>query len=395
MHRDGIDALLLTGEENVAYFSGYRVATIVKSAAPCLIIPADDSPRSVLSVGRRGNYEVMSSVDQVHYCVNPESGFTRELERLTSLKFSKGRLNTTIEELKSAGLSNKIIGVELGEGMRMGLCVKEYQGIKSGLPNATFVDAGNLIWELRMIKSPSEVQYIKKACEVACKGFQIGFNSLREGMSEREFARAVYKGFLDAGSEDNPLEMCLNIRAGWDRYVMSSTRPTDRILKKGDIIVIDNGGRLYRGYNADIARAGCVGQPSPKQKELFDIARQAQEVGINRIKAGVPASRVYADVADFIKKAGYERYTLYEGMGHGVGLDMHEPPHFDGSSDMILKSGMVVSMEPCIYDAPLVQWMLQGIVAPSEGVFFLEDDILVTDGNPEVLSKLSSDLFIV
>jgi Xaa-Pro aminopeptidase len=152
---------------------------------------------------------------------------------------------------------------------------------------------------------------------------------------------------------------------------------------------------LYRGYWADIARFACVGEPSKNQKELCDIAREAQEVGIDNLRPGVPVSQVYAKVMDFIKKSGYERYQMYEDAGHGIGLDIHEPPHFNYRSDVILRPGMVVTMEPTIYDIPVIKGILEGSINPAEGLFFLEDEVLITDSKPEILSPLDRSMHIV
>jgi len=391
MHERRIDGLLITSEENVYYFSGYRTtAGFIKDYAPCVIIlPAQGSPRSILSIAMRGNAEAMSSVSDVCYL-----GW-EGLERLTDLRFSTGFVETIIKEIEPEGLGSQTIGVELNQSMRMGVSAKDFESIKSALSKATFVDAGPLIWELRMVKSSLEVQHLKRACDMACKGFQIGFKSLREGMSEREFARAVYIGMLDAGCEDNPVKMTLNTRAGLDRYAWCEARPSERIIKKGDIVILDNGGMLYRGYWADIARFACVGEPSKNQKELCDIAREAQEVGIDNLRPGVPVSQVYAKVMDFIKKSGYERYQMYEDAGHGIGLDIHEPPHFNYRSDVILRPGMVVTMEPTIYDIPVIKGILEGSINPAEGLFFLEDEVLITDSKPEILSPLDRSMHIV
>ena len=392
MHEHDIDVLLLISEENVNYFSGYRTTcaqAFIKDYPPSiLILPANGSPCLILSISMRGNAEAMSSVDDLRFL-----GWDG-LENLTNLIFPKDIVKTTVRTIESEGLSNKTIGLELDRSMRVAISQNDFEGIKKGLPEATFVDAGQLIWEVRMVKSSLEVQHLRRSCEIACKGFRVGLESLKEGMSEKEFARAIYRGMLDAGCEDTPLQMWLNVKAGWDRYTMSDTRPTNRTFKKGDIVVLD-GGTRYRGYFSDIARVACVGKPSKKQTEIYNIARQAQEIGIDNLRPGVHVRQVYASVMTFIKESGYNKYQMYEGIGHGIGLDFHEPPYFNSKSDVVLRPGMVVTVEPCMYDRPVIKGILEGDIMPAEGLFFIEDMVLVTDGKPEILSPLRKDLFVV
>lgn len=383
MAKHGMHAMLITSEENVSYFSGFRttIGGYIKESLPnTLIVPASGSPCLVLGLSMRANAQGMSSIDDVQFL-----GW-EGVEKLTDSKFPEEYAETIVGVVESKDLRNKTIGLELNHAMRIGSSQDDFEHVKKALPNANFVDAGPLIWELRMVKSSLELEHVKKACDITCRGFRAGFESLKAGMTEREFARIIYRSMIDAGCEDTPVKMWLNLRAGSDRYAMLDSRPTDRSFKKGDIVVLD-GGLCYRGYFSNITRIACIGTPSKRQKELYDIAQHAEEIGIESLRAGVSVREVYDSVMDFIRTSGYGRYQMYDTMGHGVGLDFHEPPYVNSKSAIVLESGMLVTMEPCLYDVPVVKTILGESDSPGEGVFFVEDEIVITNSKPEILSS--------
>lgn len=392
MSKHGMHAMLITSEENVTYFSGFRttIGGYIKESWPnTLIVPASGSPCLVLGLSMRANAQAMSSIDDMQFL-----GWDG-LEKLTDLSFSEDYAKTIVRVVESKDLIDKTIGLELNHAMRIGSSQTDLEHVKNALPNANFVDAGSLIWELRMVKSRLELEHVRKSCEITCRGFRAGLESLEEGMTEREFARIIYRTMIDAGCEDAPVKMWLNLRGGSDRYAMLDSRPTDRAFKKGDIVVLD-GGSCYRGYFSNITRMACIGTPSKKQKEMYDIAQHAQEIGIESLRADVPVGKVYASVMDFIRESRYEKYQMYDTMGHGVGLDFHEPPYVNSKSDIILKSGMLLTMEPCLYDVPVVKAILGESDSPGEGVFFVEDEVVITDSKPEILSSaLEKTLYVV
>ena len=161
--------------------------------------------------------------------------------------------------------------------------------LRSKFPRTKYSDAAALIWSCRKIKSKLEIDYMTKSCEITCASFGMAFSKTKEGMTEKEVAREVYKGMLDGGGEDMPLKMFLNIRAGPERYSMCDTRPTERRLRRGDILLLD-GGLRYRGYFSDLTRLLCVGSPTPRQRELFEAAREAEELGIRELKPGAKST---------------------------------------------------------------------------------------------------------
>jgi len=383
MEEKHIDALLLTQDENVNYFSGFRYTWYIEvSYRNFLILPLDGEPTLVTPVSMRGNVEAMTWMENVTYFGKDLGGDPAEI---------------VAEVLKKQGLSNKVIGTEIDHSMRIWVSQRDFEAIRRGLPKAEFVDASKLIWKLRTIKSPLEIEYTKRSVEISCKAFEKGFESLKEGMSECEFAKIIFKAMLDEGADLGPIKAGLNCRAGSERYTQYNARPSNRRFKKGDIVICD-GGTTYMGYYSDITRLACIGKPSKKQREMFDIAREAEEVAVKAIRPEVKVSDVCAVALDVIKNGGFGEHLLSEGVGHGLGLEIHEPPWLELRSEERLQPGMIITVEPCIYDTPTVNFLkLKGgkYSIGGEGVFFVEDNILVTESGHENLSPLSKDLWIV
>ena len=396
MREKGIDCILLTCETNIGYFSGYRGSASVESVdySPAFLVLSQEKPPTLITyVSSRGNAEAMLAVGSAEYVYwDLAAALLKEPN-----KNETGILNAVTKSIKNSlnPDNGKTIGIELGRGLHMGTSQETIDLLRKEFSKAKIVDASEIIWACRKTKSQLEVEYLQRSAEITFTAYERAFSKAREGMSEREIARDVYRGILDEGGEDMPLKMFLNIRAGPERYTMCDTRPTDRKLRRGDILILD-GGFKYRGYFSDVTRLLCVGNPSPKQRELFETARGAEELGVREMKAGVKAGDVWDIVMAFIRESEHLKYSLYEGVGHGIGLDIHEPPRIASNSADVLEPGMVLTMEPCLYDEPVVNGILSGEGGINgEGVFFVEDEVIITTTGNTLLGKMSRDLYIV
>jgi Xaa-Pro dipeptidase len=391
MQERNIDCLVLTSESNIGYFCGYRgsasVETVEYSSA-FLILPVDGTPILVTYVSSRGNVDAMLAVGRAEYV------YWDALKVLSKQNHSTKILEVVSKAVRESVPNPRSIGLELGQRLHIAVSLEVIDELRRVFGKSKFVDAGEIVWQCRKIKSSLEVEYLAKSSEITCAAFQNAFSKTRAGMTEKEVAREVYKGMLNGGGEDMPLKMFLNIRAGPERYTMCDTRPTERRLRKGDVLILDGGFR-YRGYFSDITRLLCIGNPSEKQREMFEAAREAEELGVREMKAGTSGGKIWDIVMDNIKQGGNVKYSLFEGIGHGIGLDIHEPPRIASNSSDILESGMVMTMEPCLYDEPVVSGIVSGKKKLGEGVFFVEDEVLITSGGNRLISKMSRELYVV
>lgn len=385
MDEQGIDAILLTQNENISYFTGFR-QTYYYGVCYYFVLPSEGEPVFVSPISMRGNIESMTWIDDARFFGKDAGGSAEAIIR---------------ELMKKLGMSNKTLGVELeGYGLGQGMLIQApylMEAIKRDISNVELVDASKLVWDMRVIKSPLEIEYIRKSVDISCKAFKTALESLRVGMTEKEYAGTVYKTMIDEGGVDTPLMAALNCRAGPERYTHFDTRPTDRKMRKGDWVMLD-GGMTYRGYWSDITRQACIGPPSKKQEKLYEIALKATEAGIEAIGPGVHVQAVVDASFNAVKESGFEKHLISEGVGHGFGLSIHERPWLRLGVDAKLEPGMILAIEPTLYDTPIAEYLRNKPDASGlggEGIFAVEDNLLVTSSGNEVLSgKLSKEAWV-
>jgi len=156
--------------------------------------------------------------------------------------------------------------------------------------------------------------------------------------------------------------------------------PSEKKIEYGDFVTMDFGA-LYEGHRCDMTRTVVVGKVNKKQKQVYDTVKEAQQEGINILKAGVKGEEASAYVRKIIERAGYGDYTGY-GLGHGVGLEIHEHPYIRATGDLILKKGNVITIEP-------------GIYIPGWGGVRIEDTAIIQEQSCEVTTKSPKDLIVL
>lgn len=231
---------------------------------------------------------------------------------------------------------------------------------------------------LRMIKSDHEVSYIKMAIKRAEKAFERLKPHIKSGITEIELSRRLEDLLKDEGCERLPFEV---IVASGPRSALPHARPTSRALRKGDILLIDWGGE-YEGYYSDMTRTVLIGDSDiSKHQELYLHVLNAQERAIKKISNNIKASTIDSVAKGYIKRVGYGDYFGH-GLGHGVGLQVHEKPIISWKSKDVIKTGMVFTVEP-------------GIYIPQFGGIRIEDMVVVSENGVEVLTSLSKELTVV
>jgi Xaa-Pro aminopeptidase len=370
MEDKNIDVLLLGGIENVTYFSGFRRTTMSKRRGYFTILPKNDSPILILPAGEKNKAEEMSWLypDNVRYFGGAYSIKQEDPNEIV------------VKEIKSLISEKGNVGLELDDPwapMRVDISLADYEIIRSQLSMMKLVDCGGLLWELRMIKSPREIQCLTEACKITYQAFKVAFESMREGMTERELLQIAYLEMIKLGGFDDPLFAFLHIRSGPERQRIGDPRPTDKKIKKGDLVGFD-GGAACKGYFADMIRLGCI-SPSTKQQEMFNVAAQACDKGVEMLVPGTPIKDVVSEALNVIKKAGYEKHIPFTVVGHGIGLDIHEPPVLDfPHGDALVQEGMVLAIEP--------------FFKLEEGSYAQEDNLVVTKSGPKNLTPLKKTL---
>jgi Xaa-Pro dipeptidase len=381
MEQQKIDGLLLARPESIAYFSGFRRPSRCQFVCDILLLPRDSPPALLVPVDQRAQSGMMSWLTDIRHYVAGNRTLFPELSDATE---------TGLKLLREFEFEKKMIGVEANP---QASGQKSWDAFKSRVTRIRETD--DLIWKLRVIKSSLEVKYIRKSCQITSTAFRKVLESVHEGMTERELARTVYRTMLDEGAEDTPLAGALNVKGGSARYAMSDTRPTDNKRRKGDIAGLD-GGMPYGGYWSDIIRLTCIGRPSTRQKHIFEACLEAETAAVNALKPGTRISDVYRVAQQAIERNGLQKNKLpQEPFGQGLGLELHEPPYVIAESDVVLEPGMVLAIEPCLYDDQVLRSFLEAYTPGGEGVFFVEDNVLITEDGSENLTPISRELNIV
>jgi len=238
--------------------------------------------------------------------------------------------------------------------------------------------SGPLVERLRAVKDEDEIALLREACAIGDRALAELFPTIRPGRTEREIGRDLESRMVDHGADGVAFE---TIVATGPNSAIPHHRPTGRAVAAGDFLKIDFGA-LYRGYHADCTRTVVVGaEPEQWQRDVHDLVRAAQRAGRHALAPGVDARDVDAAARDLIKAAGHgDQFT--HGLGHGVGLEIHEAPTVGYATEARLADRMPVTVEP-------------GVYLPGRGGVRIEDTLVVRDGGPELLTTAPKDLLVL
>jgi Xaa-Pro aminopeptidase len=234
-----------------------------------------------------------------------------------------------------------------------------------------------LVEALRAVKDESELEKIRRAGEITSEGYARLADERFVGRTERELAWRLEDLFRELGADAPAFE---SIVASGPNAAKPHARPTDRTMEAGETIVID-AGAMVEGYNADCTRTFATGPLPEELKAAYQATLEGQLAGLEAVRAGVTGIDADAAARDKIEAAGLGEHFGH-GLGHGVGLEVHEAPRLSRESSDTLVAGNVATVEPGVYLAGL-------------GGIRIEDLVVVTDGEPEILTSFTKDLITV
>lgn len=267
------------------------------------------------------------------------------------------------------GLKAKAIGVE-----HLHMRVLELRQLQTHAVDCRFVDGDPLLSRLRIIKDHQEIEAMRRASEANEATFRDLMGQIRPGVTEAALAATWQKGALDRAGDELPEAP---IVASGPNGASPHTVAGSRRIQKGDLVIIDGFLRSH-GYYSDITRTYAVGQIDEELERVYSIVQEANSAGREIVKPGVEAQEVDAAARQVIEKAGYGEYFIHR-TGHGLGLEIHEPPYMVEGNELALQPGMTFTVEP-------------GIYLPGKGGVRIEDDVLVTEDGCETLTTLPREL---
>lgn len=242
-----------------------------------------------------------------------------------------------------------------------------------------FVRTPGLVEELRLVKDENEIEALRMACAAADRalGEVIEHGGLRPGRSELEVARELESRMLDNGEAGPSFD---TIVAAGTNSAIPHHRPDGTLLAAGDFVKMDFGA-LVDGYHSDMTRTVVLGRPADWQRDLYELVRTAQTAGRRAVLQGADVRAVDSAARDVISESGYgEQFT--HGLGHGVGLQIHEAPAFSQRGEGTIDAGMAVTVEP-------------GVYLPGSGGVRIEDTLIVRPSTPELLTLTTKELVVV
>jgi Xaa-Pro aminopeptidase len=272
--------------------------------------------------------------------------------------------------IEATGIDKTNASVVLDETMRADFALL----LLDALPGARRRFPDDTVGYLRSRKDADEYRLLKASALIDDKAFEAAFAALKPGVSENEIAEVIGQVYEANGAGAAFITVCFGANGAFPHHHTGDTR-----LKANDAVLIDAGCRLD-GYPSDMTRVAHLGAPSEEFEKVHAILEQAVQAAIAAARPGVKASQVDKAARDIIAAAGYGDYFLHR-TGHGLGIDVHEPPYITATSETVLDEGMVFSIEPGIY------------LAGRFGVR-LEEIVIIRNGRAEVLSELPRAAFL-
>ncbi len=230
---------------------------------------------------------------------------------------------------------------------------------------------------LRQIKTPREMEFIKKAQTITDQAFTHILNFIKVGKTEKEIALELEFFMRKNGSKGVAFE---TIAVSGKNSSLPHGVPTDKPLEKGDFLTMDFGA-VFEGYCSDMTRTVALGQVSEKQQEIYDTVLQAQLEALKNIKPNVKCKEIDKIARDIISQKGYGE-CFGHGLGHSVGIEIHENPAFNTRDESPIKKGMVITVEP-------------GIYLPDKFGVRIEDMVIITEDGFENITESDKNLIII
>ena len=343
----GLDAVVATSPENVAYASGAAPPSqkTVRSRLAAAIIPAE------------GETEVVA--------VALEGPVVRTQSRLDSIKlyqeFVEDPIEVFADSLRRRGLDQGTVGVE-----ETHLSHADYSKLAATLPKARLVSVDELFSDLRMVKTAAEIEAIREIGAAAQRIHGDVCATFGAGATEREIANFVAERYAEEGGDG----LTMLVVGSGPRSAAVNAPPTSRVLEHGDMLRLDIIGTKAH-YHSDVARTVVVGEPSEEQQQVYDLLLGVHRRCLEALRPGVLSSDVYRIYSEAMEAA---RLPPYHFVGHGLGITLHEEPFVNELKSIPLEEGMVLCIEPLT--------LLEGRFGVQ-----IEDEVLITADGYEPFSE--------
>ncbi len=350
----GYDGIALMPGPNMVYLSG--IHTHISERPIILFLPVDDDPAIIIPTLEAMKARDAGLLEKRIFDWGDEDGYTGAFQRACA----------------QLELSDYLLGVE---ALHMRLL--EVELIQRYAPGVTLAHVEPVMTSLRIAKDETELMAMQKAAQVAENAIDSLLKRIKAGMTEKEIAVVLLEELVKAGSEGVPFGPIVSSgpNAGSPHAV-----PTDRPLQDGEMLVID-WGAVVDGYPSDITRTFAVGEVEPEFVHIYNSVKAANAAAKEIARPGVTGSELDRAARETIEESGYGSYFIHR-TGHGLGLEVHEPPYIVEGNDEPLEVGAVFTIEP-------------GIYLPGRIGVRIEDDVVITEDGCRSLTTFPRDLIAI
>jgi Xaa-Pro aminopeptidase len=347
MRENSLDALYFTTEPEIRYFSGFRTAFWLSPTRPWfLVVPQTGKPVAIIpEIGAALMRQTW--IDDIRTWASPDPA------------------DDGVSLLASALAGYSRIGMMMGPETALRMPLTDFETLRDRLPGSEFFDCTTLIQRQRMVKSEAEIDTIAAICAIASKSFASVPRRVLEGQPLADVFRDFRIELLKNGAEDVPY---LVGGAGQGGYGDVISPPSDRPLRAGDVLMLDTGA-MRRGYYCDFDRNFAIGQASDEARTAYRTLQDATDAALAVARPGVTCRDLFTAMAKVVGDNGGDvgRY------GHGLGMQLTEPPSLAGFDGTVLEAGMVITLEP-------------GIGIGPGRMMVTEENIVIREGPPQMLS---------
>ena len=346
MSSEHIDALVLTGLANIRYLTGF-------------------SGTSAIAVVTASEVKLITDFRYETQVADEVGDFAQV--RIESVSLWAG-LWDTLSKMRSI----EVVGFESAN-----IYHRDFQRLLNDGARWQWRPQVNLVESLRESKDDDEVALIAEAGRIATDALTRTLPQIAPGQSELQIAGILEKALRDEGSEEAPFPP---IVASGPRSALPHARASKRVVERGDLLLLDFGA-MHQGYCSDVTRTFVVGIPTPEQREIYGVVRDANHIASHSVRAGMSGTAADALARSYIERCGHGE-AFGHSLGHGLGLEVHEAPRLARTAEAALVSGAVVTIEP-------------GIYRPGWGGVRIEDDVHLSENGPQILTNFSRELIEV
>ncbi len=383
MNRDKLDVVIATCAENVTYLSGFWAMSqwVRRGPQAYVLFPADAGQPCIIA-----NSGILDLVpDQDPWITEIRRYGYFQIDTDTSARLDRGdqlqeklfgshaykdSIDALVAAMKEKGLERATVGLD-----EMGITPQCTDQLRSALPDAKFIRCFSLFERVRSVKTPGEIDILRHAARVTERSIDAALAIAAEGVTEREMLRE-FNACL-AKNDAAPVVGCIGFG---NRSAMINVQPSDRKLKRGDLIRFDVGGR-YKHYRSDMSRGANLGEPSAKIAKYYRAVEKGVLRGYDIIKPGLKVADLFKEIVATVQREGIPHFKRSH-VGHGIGVDGYDPPNIAESSTDDLEENMVVCIETPYYELGFAGLQV-------------EDMVRVTRDGAESLMTLPTALRIV